>query len=163
MDLSNFDLEDLLLSAIKSEMDSNKIYSKMAKRTKNGLLEDKLNFLAAEEEKHRTFVEEIYLNHYPNNELKVPEKSIVPLPEIQYNEETELSELLGQAMNAESAASNFYKSLASRFEPGSKVFNTLMYFSDMEIGHYKILEMEKESMQRYEEDDVYWPMVHAGP
>ena len=135
----------------------------MAKRTKNGLLEDKLTFLAKEEEKHRSFIEEIYNNHYPNDELKVPEKSVVPLPEINYSEETELSNLLSQAMDAESSASKFYKSLAGRFETGTKIYNTLMYFSDMEIGHFKILEMEKESMQRYEEDDVYWPMVHAGP
>jgi len=33
----------------------------------------------------------------------------------------------------------------------------------MEIGHYKILETEKVSMERFEEGDVYWPMVHAGP
>jgi rubrerythrin len=66
-------------------------------------------------------------------------------------------------MNAEDVASNFYKKLAERFEKGSKINNTLLYFSDMEIGHYKILEQEKYSMQRYEEDDVYWPMIHVGP
>jgi rubrerythrin len=71
--------------------------------------------------------------------------------------------LLKEAMNAEKVASDFYKSLAGRFEEGCKLYNTLMYFSDMEIGHYKILEMEKESMERFEEGDVYWPMVHAGP
>jgi rubrerythrin len=70
---------------------------------------------------------------------------------------------LKEAMNAEQSASDFYKNLAGRFEKGSKINNTLLYFSDMEIGHYKILEMEKNSMERYEEDDVYWPMVHAGP
>ena len=31
MDISNFELEDLLLAAIKSEEDSNQLYSKMAK------------------------------------------------------------------------------------------------------------------------------------
>ena len=47
MELNNFDLEDLLLAAIKSEVDSNKLYTKMSKMTKNGLLQDKLIFLAA--------------------------------------------------------------------------------------------------------------------
>jgi rubrerythrin len=163
MDLNNFELEYLLLTAVKNELDSRDIYSKMAKRTKNGLLEDKLEFLAKEEEKHRKFIAEIYKNHYPGKELNLPEKTAVPLPEISYSEETEMSELLSQAMDAESVASKFYKNLATRFEEGTKIFNTLMYFSDMETGHFKILEMEKESMQRYEEDDVYWPMVHAGP
>ena len=163
MDLNNFELEDLLLAAIKSEQESNKLYSKMMKKTKNGLLQDKLEFLAKEETRHREFIEEIYMNHYPDKELKIPNTTPVPLPEVQMTDDTELSFLLREAMNAEQSASDFYKSLAGRFEEGSKINNTLMYFSDMEIGHYKLLEQEKQSMERYEEDDVYWPMVHAGP
>jgi rubrerythrin len=163
MDLSNYELEDILLSAIKSEEDSNQLYSKMAKKTKNGLLKDKLEFLANEENKHRRFIEEIYANHFPNNELALPKTTPVPLPIVEYNENTPMSELLSQAMNAEASASKFYITLAKRFKDGSKIHNTLLYFSDMEIGHLKILEMEKESMERFEEGDVYWPMVHVGP
>jgi rubrerythrin len=163
MDLNNFELEDLLLAAIKSEQESNKLYSKMMKKTKNGLLQDKLEFLAKEEARHREFIEEIYMNHYPDKELKIPNQTPVPLPEVKMTDDTELSILLKEAMNAEQNASNFYKSLAGRFEEGTKINNTLLYFADMEIGHYKLLEQEKQSMERYEEDDVYWPMVHAGP
>ena len=163
MDLSNFDLEDLLLAAIKSETESDILYSKMAKKTKNGLLEDKLIFLANEEKKHRIYIEDIYRNHFPDNEISLPKETPVPLPEVKFSEDTPLSKLLKDAMKAEQSASDFYKSLADRFEEGSKIHNTLMYFSDMEIGHLKILEMEKESMERFEEGDVYWPMVHAGP
>jgi rubrerythrin len=163
MDLNSFDLEELLLAAVKSEEESNQLYLKMAKKTKNGLLGDKLEFLAKEENKHRKFIEEIYTNHYPDNELVLPRESPVPLPKIEFDEKTPLSQLLTQAMKAEVSASQFYKSLSNRFENGSKIHNTLLYFSDMEIGHYKILEMEKESMERYEEGDVYWPMVHVGP
>ena len=164
MDLSGFDLEDLFLSAIKSEVDSKQLYLKMVKKTKNGLLQDKLEFLAKEEEKHRLFVEEIYRNHYPNNKIVLPKKSPVPLPEINITDkEMTLSKLLRDAMKAEQSASDFYKSFAGLFDKNSKIQNTLLYFSDMEIGHYKILEIEKESMDRFEESDVYWPMVHVGP
>ncbi|KYK24865.1 hypothetical protein AYK24_05615 [Thermoplasmatales archaeon SG8-52-4] len=163
MDLNSFDLEDLLKAAIKSEEDSNKFYLKIAKKTKNGLLEDKLKFLANEENKHRKFIEEIYANHYPDNELVLPRETPVPLPKIEYSEKTPLSQLLNQAMKSEESASKFYKSLSERFENGSKIHNTLLYFSDMEVGHFKILKMEKESMERFEEGDVYWPMVHVGP
>ena len=163
MDLSGFDLEELLLAAIKSEIDSKQLYSKMAKKTKNGLLKDKLIFLSNEEEKHRLFVEDIYKNHYPENEIVLPKKSSVPLPEIITDKDMPLSKLLRDAMKAEQSASDFYKSLAGLFEKGTKIHNTLLYFSDMEIGHYKILEVEKESMERFEESDVYWPMVHMGP
>ena len=164
MDLSGFDLEELLLAAIKSEIDSKQLYSKMVKKTKNGLLKDKLKFLANEEEKHRLFVEDIYKNHYPENEIVFPKESPVPLPQIIiHDKDIPLSKLLGDAMKAEQSASDFYKSLAGLFEKGSKIHNILLYFSDMEIGHYKILEVEKESMERFEESDVYWPMVHMGP
>jgi rubrerythrin len=163
MDLSKFDLEDLLLAAIKSEVESKHLYSKMAKKTKNGLLEDKLEFLANEEEKHRVFIEDIYKNHFPEHKINIPKNTPVPLPEVKFSEKTPLSKLLGEAMKAEQAASKFYNSLASRFEEGTKLNNTLLYFSDMELGHLKILQMEKESMERFEEGDVYWPMIHAGP
>ena len=163
MDLSSFSLEELLLAAIKSEMESNKLYKKMAKKTKNGLLEDKLLFLAGEEEKHRQYVEDVYKNHFPDKRIIIPTVSPVPLPEIKITEDFPLSKLLKEAMNAELAASEFYNRLASRFEEGTKLNSTLLYFSDMEKGHYKILETEKESMERFEEGDVYWPMVHAGP
>jgi rubrerythrin len=103
------------------------------------------------------------MNHYPEKEIILPKKTKVPLPQIEYSKETPLSKILKQAMQAEIAASDFYKSLSDRFEEGSKIQNTLKYFADMEIGHFKILEMEKESMERFEEGDVYWPMVHAGP
>jgi len=163
MDLSSFDLEELFLAAIKSEIDSNKLYLKIAKKTKNGLLEDKLKFLANEEEKHRLFIEDIYRNYYPENKIIIPKSSSVPIHEVKISESSPLSKLLKEAMNAEQSASEFYKSLAGRFEQGSRLNNTLLYFSDMEMEHYRILEMEKESMERFEEGDVYWPMVHAGP
>jgi rubrerythrin len=163
MDLHEFNLEDLLLAAMKSEVESSKLYTKMKKKTKNGLLQDKLGFLAQEEEKHRMFIEDIYRNHYPDNEVVLPRETPVPLPEVKFNKETPLSILLNEAMYAEKAASDFYQSLAERFEEGTKLHNTLIYFSKMEIGHYKILETEKESMEHFEEGDVYWPMVHVGP
>jgi rubrerythrin len=163
MDLNEFDLGDLLLAAMKSEVESNKLYTKMKKKTKNGLLQDKLEFLAQEEEKHRQFIEDIYRNHYPDNEVILPRETPVPLPEVKFSKDTPLSILLKEAMNAEKSASDFYRSLAERFEEGTKLHNTLIYFSKMEIGHYKILETEKESMEHFEEGDVYWPMVHVGP
>ncbi len=163
MDLSTFNLEELLLSAMKSESDSNKIYNKMAKKTKNGLLKDRLNFLANEELKHQLFLEDVYKNHFTDKKIILPRETPVPFPEIKITEETTMSKLLGCAMEAEKFASDFYKKLAEEFENGSKINNTLIYFADMEIGHYKILETEKESMERFEEADVYWPMVHVGP
>jgi len=163
MDLQMFSLEDLLLAALKSEIDSKALYLKMGTKTKNGLLQDKLTFLAGEEEQHRLFVEDIYRNHFPEKPINIPSTSPVPLPEIKFQDDLPMSRLLAMAMQGEQSASDFYQSLAERFEKGSKIHNTLIYFADMEKGHYRILETEKESMERFEEADVYWPMVHAGP
>lgn len=164
MNLDKFTLEDLFLSAIKSEVESNRLYSNISKNIKNGLLQDKFDFLAKEEEKHKKFIEDAYLNHFPDKEIVLPKETPVPLPEIKIdNENMPLSKIITKAMEAEMAAHNFYKSFADRFEENSKLNQTLKYFSDMELGHYKLLEVEKESMERFEEADVYWPMVHIGP
>jgi len=164
MNLDEYGLEDLFLSAIKSEVDSNKLYSDLAKKIKNGLLQDKLDFLAKEEEKHKNFIEDAYLNHFPDKKIILPKETPVPLPDIKIEDENvPLSKIFLRAMKAEMSAHDFYKSFANRFEEGTKLNNTLKYFSDMELGHYKLLEIEKESMERFEEADVYWPMMHIGP
>ena len=99
MDLEKFSLEDLLLAAIKSEVESNKIYSDIAKKIKNGLLQDKLEFLAKEEEKHRLFIEEIFKKKFPGREISIPEKSPVPLPEVKItDEDIPISKVLRSSM-----------------------------------------------------------------
>ena len=164
MNLNEYNLEELFLTAIKSEIESNKLYSNLAKKIQNGLLQDKLEFLAKEEEKHKNFIEDEYRNHFPDKKINLPKETPVPLPEIIIDDENiPLSKIFMSAMQAEKAAQDFYKSFADRFEEGTKINHTLKYFSDMELGHYKLLEIEKESMERFEEADVYWPMMHIGP
>ena len=82
---------------------------------------------------------------------------------IEITENMPISKILLSAMHAEQAAHEFYNKLAQRFEEDTKIKTTLLYFANMELGHYRLLEIEKESMERFEEADVYWPMVHAGP
>ena len=53
VDLKKYTLEELLLAAMKSEIESHTVYTTIADQVKNGLLKDKLKFLAKEEEKHR--------------------------------------------------------------------------------------------------------------
>ena len=163
MELEAYDINQLLLAAIKSEVESKAAYTQLAKRVKNALLKDKLEFLVNEEEKHRKFIEEIYLNHFPDEDLVLPMKTPVPLPEIEITETMPVSKVLSSAMKAEQASREFYNKLAHRFEDDTKIKTTLLYFANMELGHYRLLEIEKESMERFEEADVYWPMVHAGP
>jgi len=164
MDLKKYTLEELLLAAMKSEVESNAVYAKIARNIKNGLLKDKLEFLAKEEEKHRAFIEHVYKKKFPKKLIVLPSKTSVPLPELRIpDEDAPLGSVLLSAMNAEQATYEFYKELSKQFTDDKIIRNTLTYFADMELQHYKILEIEKQSMDRFEEADVYWPMVHAGP
>ena len=164
MDLKKYSLEDLLLAALKSEIESNAIYTKIASVVKNGLLKDKMLFLAKEEDKHRQFIQNIYTTKFPKKKLQIPQTTPVPLPsQVVPDEDTPLGNVLSSAMQAEQAAHDFYQSLSKQFSSEKTIQHTLSYFADMELAHYKILEIEKESMDRFEEADVYWPMVHAGP
>jgi rubrerythrin len=164
VDLKKYTLEDLLLAAMKSEIESNTVYTKIAEQVKNGLLKDKLKFLAKEEKKHRKFIEQVYKAKFTKKKLTIPKTTPVPLPKfIIPDEDIQLGAVLNSAMQAEQAAHDFYQSLSKQFIKDKRICNTLIYFADMELQHYKILEIEKESMDRFEEADVYWPMVHAGP
>jgi rubrerythrin len=161
MDLSIYSLEDLLLAALKSEIESEKVYSKLSDDVKNAFLKDKLKFLASEEVKHKSFVESMYKDRFPHKEIALPEKTPVPLPEIKM--EGSISEIIGSAMDAEKATYDFYNSLSEKFVKNPALKRTLVYLAVMEMGHYKLLELEKETMEKYEDYDTAWPMIHLGP
>lgn len=164
IDYSIFDLEELLKAAIKSEIDSKNLYLNLSKKVKNYLLQDKLKFLAKEEGLHQAMITKMYKQEFPRKDLIIPKETSVPLPEVKItDEDTPISKVLGQAMEAELAAHDFYLELTKFFEKDEKIKNTLNYFATMEMGHFKILEVEKQSMENYEEADEYWPMMHIGP
>lgn len=163
MDLRTFSEEELFLSAIRSEVDAKDVYSKLADGIKNAFLKDKLKFLAGEEEKHQRYLENVYGTRFAGKEIELPEKSFVPLPEIQFqNESVPVSEVIDSAMKAELAAQDFYNSFADSFEDDSEIKKILEFFATMELGHYKLLEIEKENIKKFEEYDDYWPMMHMG-
>jgi rubrerythrin len=165
MNLKKYTLEDLLLAAMKSEIESHTVYTTIAIQVKNGLLKDKFHYLAAEEEKHRRFIEQVYKAKFPKKKLEIPSTTPVPLPPLAIpDEDASLGMILKNAMVAEKTAHEFYQALAKEFTKNdASIRNTLSYFADMELQHYKILEIEKESMDRFEQADIYWDMVHVGP
>jgi len=165
MDLKIYDLEDLIVAALKSEVDSAAAYLKLAGSVKNFMLKDRLTFLGAEEEKHRAFFEHLYRKTFPDKEIIVPQgKGPVPLPEIQIDTETmSLSEILESAMEAEQAAHDFYSGLVDRFPEQSDVKKMLLYIASMEMGHYKLLEIERDNAKKFEDFDAEWPLMHVGP
>jgi rubrerythrin len=164
MDLSKFALADLLLAAVKSEIDSKNIYTKLALQVKNAFLQERMNFLALEEKKHQQALENIFCQRFPGQDIVVPDHPVVPLPEIRFGHElVPLSEIIAQAMKAEQAAHDFYLQLAERFGDDFEKKNLLLYFSMMEMGHYKLLELEKSNLERLEEFGQEQEMIHLGP
>jgi rubrerythrin len=164
LDLSKYSLEDILVSALKAEIDSGAIYTKIGERVKNFMLKERMNFLAGEEAKHREYLDSLYKKKFEGKEPVIPDKTPVPLPAIEIGDEnTPLSEVMESAMNAEMAANQFYTAMAGLFENEAETSKMLKYLASMEMGHYKLLEIEKKNALEFEYYDQVWPMMHAGP
>ncbi len=162
--LKKYALADLLLAAVKSEIESQAVYSRVARQVKNAFLKERLEFLALEESKHQKALEGLFRQRFPGQALTVPGKPVVPLPEIRFrDEQVPLSEIFAQAMNAEQASHDFYLQLAELFADDHEKKNLLLYFSMMEMGHYKLLDLEKDSLERLEEFGEEQEMIHVGP
>lgn len=163
MKLDNYSTEDLILTALRAEVDAKAVYKGLAAGVRNAYLKGRLNFLAEEEEKHRAFLDGLYRSEV-GGEPTLPDTTPVPLPDVSLpTERVPLSSVFNQAMAAEEAASDFYASMAERWDEGSEPRDMLMYFSRMEMGHYSILKTEREAAAEFEEFDSVWPLMHAGP
>jgi len=162
MDLSKYTLKEIILTALKSEVESKELYEKMKNRVSNFVLRDKFDFLAKEEEKHRVFFEKMFAQNFPGETVALPDKSPVPLPEIGPEvEKLPISEVLEIAMKAELKASEFYKSMIELFSD-EMIRKTLEYISTVEQSHYKLLEAERDYAKKFEDYEVEWPGFHIG-
>ncbi len=164
MNLKRYALADLLLAAVKSEVDSQAVYTRLAKAVRNAFLKERLDFLAHEESKHQQALEDLFRQRFPGQPIVVPGTPVVPLPEVRFrDEQVPLSGIIAQAMNAEQAAHDFYLQLAELFADDADRKNLLLYFSMMEMGHYKLLDVEKSSLERLEEYGEEQELIHVGP
>jgi len=164
MDLKEYSIEDIYLTAMKSEIESKNIYIKLSNKVKNAFLKDRLKFLASEEEKHRLFFESLYRKTFPAKEISLPEKNIVPLPEIKIEgESTPVSEIMSNVMKGEMASHNFYTEFSKLFTAEPQIQNALLYIASMEMTHYKLIEIERENAEKFEYYNIEWPMIHVGP
>ncbi|MCX8015206.1 MAG: ferritin family protein [candidate division WOR-3 bacterium] len=164
MNLKNYTLEDIILTALKSEIDSKNFYSKLSNQVENFLLKDRLVFLANEEAKHQNFFESLYGEHFPDKSIVLPKKNIVPLPELKLETEPiAISKVLQSAMDAEKSAHDFYLSFAELFGNKPDIRHMILYIASMELGHYRLLEIEKENAEKFEGYNIDFPLMHIGP
>ncbi len=165
-DMEELSFEEMLQGAVKAEINSQEVYNHLAERTDNFVIEDRFEFLAGEEEKHENFLRDLYQSYKKEGEIELPEKTSVPLPYIRYDESIDESEIIDQAMDAEKAARDFYRSMAEKapdFDLESNPQKLLVYLADMEENHYEILKKEFDRMSKFEEFDQYHPAMHQGP
>lgn len=163
MNLHSYSLKDILLAAMKSEIESRTVYETLAERVENAFLKDRLLFLSHEEEKHRIFIEGLYKQKISTGNYILPDETPVPVPFLKLPAEPILlSQVFESAMGAELASQDFYEEMAELFED-MQIRTTLLYFADMEMGHYRILNDELKTLKRFEDFDTQWPMMNMGP
>ncbi len=158
---------EVLAVAIKSEIHAAQLYERLSNMVRNRGLRERLGFLQGEEEQHRKLLEELYAKSFPQVELRLPEKSLVPI-EVALGEGATVPELIQLAMKAEKDSESFYREMADRAQdPSGKTL--LMYLSRMEQGHYHLLENEYGMISQfpdyYEVEDFQLgeEMIHLGP
>ena len=75
VNLARTSLKTLLGLAIRAEIDSQKIYLRLARRLKNPLLREKIGILALEEKKHEKALRNLFAASFPRAELVIPDKT----------------------------------------------------------------------------------------
>ena len=154
--------------AIRSEVAAYDIYDRLAKRVRNRALKEKFLFLKGEEEKHKTILEEIYAKRFPEVELVLPPRSLLPKVDIALSESAPVPELLEIAMEWEKLSEEFYADFARRAED-AKGRAVLQHLSKMESSHYHLLKTERDFISQFpdyydvEEFHFGQEMVHFGP
>lgn len=165
MNLRGFDLDMLLAVAIEAEIESQRVYRHLARRSNRFMLRDRFNFLVQEEAKHETFLREVFGKTFPHRDLDIPERMSVRLPKVRYSDDTPASEIIEQAMEAERATEDYYLSMADLLAPegNDELVKGLKYLANVERSHYHVLESELDSARISEDYDSYWEMMHVGP
>jgi rubrerythrin len=149
MDLKGLTVGDLYLAAIKAEKESERLYARLAMAAQNGYLYWKFRFLASEERRHRRDLSKLYRRETGKRYIWLPSKT--PVPALRMEEPapgTPVSEVLGIAMAAERAAERFYRAFSRRYPVGSSEAFLLVYFSNMERGHYQLMQNERDQLER---------------
>ena len=154
--------------AIKSEIEAANLYRYMAGQVANLDLQQRLGFLVQEEEKHRYILEGAHARQFPDVELALPARSLVPTIPAAIQAGAPVPELFGLAMEAERLSEEFYDKLASR-APEENSRTMLTYLSRMEHGHYELLRTVLEMIQRFptyyqvKEFQLGDELIHLGP
>lgn len=141
---------EVLGIAIKSEIEAVKLYTRMKELTKSEDLALKLDFLIAQEQKHKEILTEAYNKKFPDVALSLPKKSVVPTITEALEKGAGLKELFEAGMEAEKMAEIFYSELAEKTRDSNSK-SILQHLASMEHSHFSILEAEYRQLEFSEE------------
>lgn len=159
---------EVLTVAIRSEIEAANIYSELHDKVKNDLLRRKLKFLVFEEKKHRTILERLYSQRFPEKKIDLPENSFLPPVKLKIDSKTSILDIFKAAQDAEGMSEDYYKD-ASRNVEDSESRKILDYLSRVERSHYFMIKSEIDLLEKfpdyYEVEDFHFShdMVHVGP
>ncbi len=153
-------LEELFGMAIKAEIEAQSIYADIAKNTKNFVLKEKMQFLAAEEKKHEIMLRGLFKQKF-ETENPVSQESLAPVPGWKPEDGGNISDALKAAMQTEEDAKLFYEAMAERVDE-AKAKSILKYMAAMELTHYTLLETEYNAALEIEDYDRFDPAIHWG-
>ncbi len=154
--------------AIKSEIEATEAYSRLYEKVKNEILRMKLKFLISEEKKHRRILERLFSQRFPEDELKIAEKSFLPPIKISKAKKISVLDLFKLALKAEKMSEEFYREAGEQAEDKESK-RILGYLVRVERSHYFIIKSEIDILDRFpdyykvEDFHIGQDMFHVGP
>ena len=147
------DLKSMFEKAINNEENSIKMYERVMEHAGNPLFRKRLEFIMEEESWQRRILSNVYKERY-GSKLQIFQEST----EIPNFEGKTFKEILEIAMDFELTSRLLYISMYDLTpEDDDELRKLFYYFVRIELLHYQILEVEYETIERFEELERYWP------
>lgn len=158
---------EVLTIGVKAEMEAVNLYTRMKEKAAEEDLRDKMEFLIGQERRHERILRDAFAKQFPDVELKVPVKSVVPTIGDTLERDATMRELFDAAIEAERLAETFYTDLAKKTRDHNSR-SLLEYLASMEHSHLSILEAEyhRFELTTDQEDDDFLRgdrLMHFGP
>jgi rubrerythrin len=158
----------ILAVAVHSEIDAAAFYTRLQGRVKNPLLIQKLKFLALEEEHHKTILDRLLAQRYPDKPADAPASSLMPPIGVSLPSDPTVPALFEAALEAEKIAEAYYNDAAARVEDESGR-RILAYLGRVERSHQAMIGSELDLLRKFpdyynvEDFHIAQDLFHVGP
>ncbi|MCF7876505.1 ferritin family protein [Candidatus Bipolaricaulota bacterium] len=141
-DLFNFEvsLQELLGRAVRTELEEADIYRNLLEKDLPDETAPIIERFITQEENHEEKLRSTFDDFFPDEEIPLPERSGVEVPE-ETSGETTPRKIIEEAIEAERNAEKFYRELIDEFED-KEVRRLLGFLASNEREHYEILRVE---------------------